>query len=319
MGFVLLTFAGILALVLGIYWVGVVRPERQAQHHLLKRLRDGTKVRSELKLAKKARQLSEIPAVNEALTRAGGFSRTLERLIARAGLSINVGTVVLASAVLSLGTWIVIARLTHWWGVGLVAGAGAGYLPFAWLRMKAQKRVMRFEEQFPEAIDLISRALRAGHAFTTGLAMVAEEAPDPIKSEFRVLYDQQNFGMPLPLAMRDFADRIPLLDARFFVTAVLTQREAGGNLAEILDNLATVIRERFRVKRQVRVVTAHARITGWVLVFLPVVLAAAILAVTPSHIETLVNDPLGTYMILTAIALQTIGTLLIRKLVNIEY
>jgi tight adherence protein B len=198
-------------------------------------------------------------------------------------------------------------------------GAVAAFIPFAVIRHKAWKRILLFEEQFPEALDLVSRALRAGHAFTTGLAMVAEESPQPVAGEFRVLYEQQNFGMPLPEALRSFAERIPLLDARFFVTAVLTQRDAGGNLAEILDNLASVIRERFKVKRQVRVVTAHARITGWVLSGLPPALAVAFLLTTPSHIMMLVNDPLGVKMIIAAIAMQTAGTLVIRRLVDIEY
>jgi tight adherence protein B len=176
-----------------------------------------------------------------------------------------------------------------------------------------------FEEQFPDAIELIGRALRAGHAFTTGLAIVAEEAPQPVAGEFRLLYDQQNFGMPLGDAMKQFAQRIPLLDARFFVTAVLTQRESGGNLAEILSNLASVIRERFKVKRQVRVISAHGRLTGWVLSGLPPSLAMAFLVTSPNHIMTLVNDPMGVRMIFAALFLQILGTLIIRRLVNIEY
>jgi tight adherence protein B len=177
----------------------------------------------------------------------------------------------------------------------------------------------KFEEQFPEAIDLIARALRAGHAFTTGLALVAEEAPQPVAGEFRLLYDQQNFGMPLSEALRNLADRLPLLDARFFATAVLTQRESGGNLAEILGNLANVIRERFKVKRQIRVISAHGRITGWVLSALPPSLAAAMMVIIPGHITTLIEDPMGPPMIIAALVLQTIGMLAIKKLVNIEY
>jgi tight adherence protein B len=192
-------------------------------------------------------------------------------------------------------------------------------VPFQVVRFKATKRMRKFEEQFPDTIDLIARALRAGHAFTTGLALAAEEAPQPAAGEFRLLYDQQNFGMPLPDALRAFAARLPLLDARFFVTAVLTQRESGGNLSEILSNLANVTRERFKVKRQVRVISAHGRITGWVLSGLPPSLAGAFLITSPNHILTLVRDPLGVRMILLALVLQVIGTLIIRKLVDIEY
>lgn len=193
------------------------------------------------------------------------------------------------------------------------------FVPFMFVRYKKNQRLKKFEEQFPEAIDLIARALRAGHAFTTGLAMTAEEIPAPVGEEFKLLYDRQNFGMPLPEAMRAFAARIPLIDARFFATAVLTQRETGGNLSEVLDNLASVIRERFKVKRQVRVLTAHGRITGWILAGLPPALAAAMMVASPGHMELLINDTLGVQMIIAALTLQVIGTLLIRKLVNIRY
>src|SRR6476661_7131337 len=166
------------------------------------------------------------------------------------------------------------------------------------------RRLKKSEEQLPEAIDLIGRALRAGHAFTTGLAMAAEEIPKPVGEEFKRLYDRQNFGMQLPDAMKAFAARIPLIDARFFVTAVLTQRETGGNLGEVLDNLASVIRERFKVKRQVRVLTAHGRITGWVLAGLPPALAAAMFVIAPGHLKILTGDPLGVQMIIGALVLQ---------------
>jgi tight adherence protein B len=320
MQLVLATFVAILGIVLAIYWMGIVRPEQHAQRQIHRRLKRATApVDRGTQLAKKTRHLSDVPALNVLLQGAGAVPGALEQRIARAGLRFTVGTLLLSSGCLFLFGWLVTTRLTSLWAVGLVAGVLAAYLPFAWVGAKARKRMLRFEEQFPEAIDLISRALRAGHAFTTGLAMVAEESAEPVKSEFRTLYDQQNFGMPIGDAMREFADRIPLLDARFFVTAVLTQREAGGNLAEILDNLAAVMRERFRVKRQVRVVTAHARITGWVLVFLPLGLAAAVMVTTPSHLRTLLDDPLGIHMIVTAIVLQVVGTLIIRKLVDIEY
>ena len=159
------------------------------------------------------------------------------------------------------------------------------------------RRILKFEEQFPEALALISRALKAGHTFTTGLAMVAEEMPTPIGPEFKLLYDQQNYGMPLPDASRNSRGAVPLLDARFFVTAVLIQRESGGNLSEILDNIATVIRDRFRVKRQIRVISAHARMTGFVLVGVPPALALMLFLINPEHMGTLTGSPLGMKLI----------------------
>ena len=165
--------------------------------------------------------------------------------------------------------------------------------PTSVLRLKRTKRLLKFEEQFPEALDLLSRALKAGHAFTTGLGMIAEEMPAPIGPEFQLLHDQQNFGMPLPDALKEFARRVPLLDARFFVTAVLIQREAGGNLSEILDNIAAVIRDRFRVKRQIRVISAHGRLTGWVLVAIPPSLGAVMFVINPNHLVNAHRQPAG--------------------------
>jgi len=203
--------------------------------------------------------------------------------------------------------------------VGLPLALGAGYAPFAWVQYKRSRRLQKFEEQFPEAIDLLARALRAGHAFTTGLEMVGTEMEDPVGGEFRQMFDSQTFGMPVPDTLRTFAERTPLIDAKFFATAVLTQREAGGNLSEVLDNLSSVIRERFRVKRQVRVVTADKRVTGWVLCALPPSIAIALFILNPRQMMILTHDPLGVQMIALAVTLQIVGTLIIRKMVNIEY
>jgi tight adherence protein B len=149
--------------------------------------------------------------------------------------------------------------------------------------------------------------------------MVADEVPDPVGAEFKLVYDRQNFGMSMSDALKGLAERVPILDAKFFATAVLTQRETGGNLSEILDNLSGVIRERFKVKRQVRVVTAHGRITGWILSAMPPSLALILCFVSPEHMKSLVTDPLGIQMLAVGGTMQVIGTLIIRKLVNIRY
>ena len=148
----------------------------------------------------------------------------------------------------------------------MIPGFGLGAaIPFVVLMRKRTVRIRRFEEQFPEALDTLSRAIKAGHAFTTAMGMVADEGQDPIGPEFRKTFDEQNFGLPLKDALNNLAIRVGLLDVRFFVTAVLIQRETGGNLSEILENLAYVVRERFKILRQVRVYTAHGRMTGYVL------------------------------------------------------
>jgi tight adherence protein B len=315
------TFIVVMALVVGIYWVLMERPEAREQGELQKRLRSasGIKGAARIDFVKQAEKLSGLKAFDALLTRTSGIGGSLQRLIAQADLQITVGGLLLMSACIFLAGFGITTRVTRLPWLGVFIGAVLAWIPYLIVKGKAARRLRTFEEQFPEAIDLIARALRAGHGFTSGLSIVADEAPQPVAGEFRLLYDQQNFGMPIGDAMKAFAARVPLLDARFFVTAVMTQRESGGNLAEILGNLANVIRERFKVKRQVRVISAHGRITAWVLSGLPPCLAVAMMIAVPSHMMTLVTDPLGNYMIFGALFLQITGTLIIRKLVNIEY
>jgi tight adherence protein B len=203
--------------------------------------------------------------------------------------------------------------------IGLVAGGAAMLLPYMVIKFQASRRMWKFEEQFPEAIDLIARSLRAGHSFPNGLLMVADEISAPVGPEFKLIYDRQNFGMPLPEALRAFAKRIPVIDAKFFVTAVLTQREAGGNLSGVLDNLSAVIRERFKVKRQISVISAHGRMTAAVLAGLPPFVAVAQAVITPQNFALMVNDPLGQYMLIGAFCMQVLGMLVIRKIIQIPY
>lgn len=319
--FILGTFVGVLLIVLGLYWVLVVRVEHQSTAHIRKRLKRNTGVTAarRLDLAKQEQQLSNVAGLNSLLLRAKSVWTPLDKLIEQADSSLTVGMFLLLSGTIFLGGYLLVTLLTGFRGIGAVLGVLLAFGPYVYLRWKRSRRILQFEEKFPEAIDLIARALRAGHAFTTGLGMVADEIPDPVGSEFKLLYDRQNFGMPLQDALRGFAERIPLLDARFFATAVLTQREAGGNLSEVLDNLARVVRERFKVKRQVRVVSAHARMTGWALVALPPVTALGMMTVTPENMKVLVSDPLGIQMVIGAILLQVTGGLIVKKLVNIEY
>ena len=200
----------------------------------------------------------------------------------------------------------------------LAAGFLGAAAPFGWLRHRRTTRLKRFEEQFPEALDLLSRAIRAGHAFQTAMGMVADELPQPVGPEFRKTFDEQNFGLPLREALAQLAERVPLLDVRFFVTAVLIQRDTGGNLSEILDNLAHVVRERFKILRQVRVHTAHGRFTGYVLLALPAALGIVLSFINPEHMGLLFHEPLGQRLLMAAMVLQTIGFLWIRKVIKIE-
>jgi tight adherence protein B len=193
-----------------------------------------------------------------------------------------------------------------------------GAIPFMVLKMKRSRRMSKFEEQFPEALDLIARALKAGHAFATGLKMAADELEEPVGPEFRKTFDEQNFGLPLKDALENLTHRIPVLDVRFFATAVLIQRETGGNLSEILENLSHVVRERFKILRQVRVYTAHGRLTGYVLLALPAFLSIALMFINPEHMNLLFRERMGQMMLLGAIVMQTFGYLWIKQIVKIE-
>jgi tight adherence protein B len=309
-------FLGVAGLIVGAYWAFVLRDEQKVIDRLKPHREAAKVVRG---VVREEDRYSSVGAIHNALERTTALTTPLKQLLQQSGLRFSVSSFILLSLCLALGGYLLVWFVFRSAIAGLLVGAVLGLVPMFYVQRVRFKRMLKFEEQFPEAIDLVARALRAGHALPTGLGMVADEMRAPVGPEFRTLYDEQNFGLTLPDAMRNFAARIPVLDARFFVTAVLTQREAGGNLAEVLDNLASVIRDRFKVKRQVRVISAHGRITGWVLALLPPSLAVVIFIISPTHIKTLLGDPLGIKMMITAIVLQTVGTLAIRKIVDIEY
>jgi tight adherence protein B len=199
------------------------------------------------------------------------------------------------------------------------AGALLGFfVPYAYASHMRSKRFAKFEEKFPEAIDTLARAVRAGHAFTTALEMIANEVSEPVAGEFRQLYEEQKFGLPVRDALLNLADRIPLVDIKFFVTAVMLQRETGGNLAEILDNLSYVIRERFKILRQVRVHTAQGRLTMMLLMAMPPTIVIIMLTINPGFIQPLFTDPIGHALIVAGITLQTMGYFFIRRIIRIQ-
>ena len=257
-----------------------------------------------------------LPAIDKAL---GGANSSLATLIEQSGVHTTPSAIMLAMIVAALVSGFVcmlFIKVPIFW---LIAALIGSFLPYAWLRHKRTKRMKRFEEQFPEALDLLSRAVRAGHAFQTAMGMVADELPPPVGIEFKKAFEQQNFGLPLGEVLNQMAERVPLLDVKFFVTAVMIQRDTGGNLAEILDNIAAVIRDRFRVKRQIRVISAHGRLTGGVLIAIPPSLGAVLFFINPNHWATLTGSLLGLQLVGLAVVLQITGTLIIRKLIRIEY
>jgi tight adherence protein B len=312
----LVTFAICLAVMLGLYWAFVVRPEDARSRELARRVQ-------RIDAAKDAvtsvtTPVSTASVVDALLSSNVRVAAGLEAFIAEAGLPwTSAGLLARCGFTAALGAVVGVVMTGR--GLGALLGLVTMAVPYVYVRRARTQRLRTFEEQFPEAIDLIARSLRAGHTFTTGLGIAAEEIPAPVGLEFRRVYDEQNFGMAMPDALKAMARRVPVLDARFFVTAVLTQREAGGNLAEVLDNLSAVMRDRFKVKRQIRVVSAHGRITAWVLSLLPPALAAVLYAVSPQFMRVLVDDPLGLRLIAFAVVMQIIGTLVISRLVQVEY
>ena len=200
--------------------------------------------------------------------------------------------------------------------LGLMAVLGSA--PYFYVLWQRSKRLRLFEEQFPESLDFIARAMRSGHAFSVSLEMLGEETPEPMGREFRTLFNEQNLGAPLEIALENLAYRVPLLDVRFFVSVVLLQRTTGGNLAEILTRLAYLIRERFRLKGQVRAASAHGRITAAILTALPIVTVLLLRIIAPGYEESMAKDPDGKWLIVGAILGQVVGYMVMKKIINIK-
>jgi tight adherence protein B len=262
-------------------------------------------------------QLSEIPALDTLLRRSSRVSE-LQKMLAQGDMSMRAGNFLGLSAAAGVVTCIVAYALSKraevaW--IGLLVGF---VLPYSYASFRRNKRFEKFEELFPEAIDTLARAVRAGHAFTTALEMITAEVAEPVAGEFRQLYEEQKFGMPVRDALMNLTERMPLVDVKFFVTAVMLQRETGGNLAEILDNLSYVIRERFKIQRQVRVYTAQGRLTMALLMGMPPIIVVTMLLLNPSFIRPLFADPIGHFLLVAGITLQTIGYFVIRKIIRIQ-
>ena len=262
-------------------------------------------------------QLSDIPVLGSILRRSSRVSE-LQSMLAQGGLDLRAGNFIgicgLSGVVVGLVAYVLSSRAEVAW-VAVLVGA---ILPYAYASIRRNRRFEKFEELFPEAIDTLARAVRAGHAFTTALEMITGEISEPIAGEFRQLYEEQKFGMPVRDALMNLTERVPLVDVKFFVTAVMLQRETGGNLAEILDNLSYVIRERFKIQRQVRVYTAQGRLTMALLMGMPPIIVAVMLVLNPGFIRPLFADPIGHALVVGGITLQTVGYFVIRKIIRIQ-
>jgi tight adherence protein B len=315
----ILTFFVVAALVLAIWMLFAKDTKQEVIRRRMDAVRKAERrgdVSLGLKLARDE-MLSSVPSLHRLMLH-WSWSIRLQDYIAQAGLTIKVGKLVLLSAVIGLAVYLVTGYFYPQFPIAAFLGLATTGLPFAYVGWKRRKRLQDFEEHFPEALDLLGRAVRAGHAFTTGLEMIAKESPDPIASEFRTAFEEQNFGLPLRDALLNMTERIPLIDVRFFVTALLIQKETGGNLAEILDGLARVIRDRFRIYREVKVRTAQGRLTAGILIALPVFMMIVLTILNPAYMRVLFEDPKGATVLTVAATMQIVGSVLLWKIIHIE-
>jgi tight adherence protein B len=248
-------------------------------------------------------------------TKAGSW---LARLIEQSGCRTTASAVALITVGVAATAGVVAAIFARRWYVPPIAAVIGGAIPVLYVMYRRSRRMKAFEELFPEALDMLSRAIRAGHAFQFALGMVADELKAPVGPEFKLTFERQNYGLPLREALDQLAERVPILDVRFFVTAVLIQRDTGGNLSEILDTLARVVRERFNIQREIRTHTAHGRFTALVLLSMPPFLGVVMLFINPDHMNLLFHEKLGQTFLMVAIVMQAIGFFWIRKVIKIE-
>lgn len=203
-------------------------------------------------------------------------------------------------------------------GLALAVGGVAAVLPYVYIKRTAARRIQRFEEQFPDCLEFLSRSMRAGHAFSVSLEMVHREFPQPIAGEFRRIFEEQNFGQPLEIVLQKLGQRLPSMDVQFFISAVLLQKRTGGNLAELLDKLAQIMRERFKLRGRIRALSAQGIMSGRILGGIPGVVGALMFLVNPAYARFFVDDPAGRQLLAGTVGLQIVGYLIIRRMVRIE-
>jgi tight adherence protein B len=271
---------------------------------------------AEIRLAREE-LMSEIPFFNRALLELR-FAARLKRVLDQADLHITVTRLLMFALMAGILAGLAVSMLTPMWLLAILAGVCAAALPFVHVFWKRSQRLRHFLSLLPDALDLMSRALQAGHAFAESLHMVATEMPEPIATEFRKTYEEQNLGLSLKLALENMRERVPLLDLRLCVTAIMIQRETGGNLAEVLEKVAHTIRERFRILEDLKTLTTSSRMSAWILCGLPIFIALAVTVMNPDYMSVLWNDPRGHKLLAVAVALQITGMLVIRKILRIK-
>ena len=316
-----LVFVGVFAIV-ALPWiassVGPSKKAKEVQNRLESAL--ATEIPQEREMVvnlRKDEQLSSIPWLNKKLLQ---FELTpyLRKTLDQANLSWSAGRLLMMSVVFfAVPSWLVDLRFSAVLpalGVGLVTGFG----PFCFVLFKRSGRFSKFEAGLPEALDLMVSGLRAGHSLIAAMGLVGRECTEPVGGEFRICFEEQNYGLELKSAIENLIDRVPLQDLRIVATAIMIQKESGGNLAEVLDKTSYVIRERFRLKRQIRTHTAQGRLTGWILSLLPVVLGIALFTVNPTMMSVLWTKAIGTKLMWTSAGMTVVGGFIINRIVNME-
>jgi tight adherence protein B len=266
----------------------------------------------------KKRMLSEVPLLERLLLNLPRTDR-LHKLLHESGLNWTVSQLLLTSAVTGIAGFLIMTALLHQPAfVALLAAAGCAALPMLYMMRRRRVRFSALERQLPDALDLLIRALRSGHAFSSGLKMIGEEMPEPIAGEFRIVHDEINFGVSMQQALANLSERLPITDLRYFVVAVLIQRESGGNLTEILGNISRLIRERLKLMAKVKVLSSEGRLSAWVLGIMPFALAALMNVANPSFMSPLWKDPIGIVIVKYTLALMIIGVFILRKIIKIR-
>lgn len=264
------------------------------------------------------RALSDLPALERRLQ---GLPRMLglERLLLQSGLEWTVSKLLLTSIVAAAAVFMLLYGVARQpIATCLMLGALAGALPILYVRFRRGKRMRKIEVQLPDALDLIGRALRAGHAFPSALKMAGDELPDPLAGELRIVHDEVNYGVSLPDALSHLSERVPITDLRYFVVAVLIQRESGGNLTEILGNLSKLIRDRLKLLARVRVLSSEGRMSAWILGLMPFFLAGVMNVVNPKFMSPLWTDPIGVAIVQYMLGLMLIGVFIMRHIIRIR-
>ncbi len=315
-----LVFLFALSLVLGAYLAATHESDSKRQR-LQQRLSDALLHSSHVEdvevILARNELMSEIPWINRELVRIQAFLQ-LKRQLDQADLHITPSRLIMFSGLAGLLGALAASVITPFWLIIVVCGLTTAILPFVHVWWKRKKRLDAFLSLLPDTLDLISRALSAGHAFSESLQMVATEMPEPIATEFRKTYEEQNLGLSMKLALENLTQRMPLLDLRMCVTAVLIQRETGGNLAEILEKVAYTIRERFRIMGDLKTLTTSSRMSAWMLCALPIFVAIVVTVMNPEYMSVLWIDSRGHYLIAAAMLMQVTGMLIVKKILNIK-